>query len=865
QLPVLAKYWWEGTDKSGQKRDVTQTTLEPPLGSGPYRIKEFVPGRTLVYEKVDDYWGKDLNVIIGTRNFQTIRYEYFRDSTVALEAFKADQADWRIENSAKEWATAYDFPAVREKRVVTEEFPIRNVGVMQAFAFNVRREKFKDPRVRRAFNFAFDFEEMNRQIFFGQYKRIASYFEGTELASSGIPEGVELEILQTVRDKVPADLFTQPYTNPVGGNPQNVRNNTREALALLRSAGYEVRNTKLVGVSNGEPLNVELLVEQPAFERIMLFYKPSLERLGIGVSVRTIDASQYENRLRQWDFDIIINSWAQSLSPGNEQRNFWGSQAADQPGSRNLVGIKNPAVDTLIDRVIFAKSRAELVAATKALDRVLLWNFYVVPQWTYGKQRTARWDRFGRPEILPQYSASAFPTVGWWDAAKGARVRRGSGARNLSRRRTLTLLAGAAAANVGSIIPAPAQDADRHGMSAFGDLQYPPDFPHFKYVNPKAPKGGVFSQIGPNRQFNQSFQTFNSLNSYILKGDAAQGMQLTFATLMVRSGDEPDAMYGLAARSVRISDDELTYRFTLRDQLRFHDGSPLTAPDVVWSLTTLKDKGHPIITQQLRDFTGAEATDERTVVVRFAESRGRDVPLFVATLPIFSRAYYSKKNFEESTLDIPLGSGAYRVGKFQVGHFIEFERVKDWWGADLPVSRGQNNFDVLRFEYYRDREVGFEGFTGRNYLFREEFTSRFWASRYDFPAFKDGRVKRDVLPDDTPSGAQGWFINTRRERFKDRRVREALIDAFDFEWTNKNIMYGSYDRTHSVFQNSPMMAKGKPDAAELALLEPFRGKVPDEVFGEAYVPPVSDFSGQDRKLLRRAAQLLNDAGCALKD
>jgi microcin C transport system substrate-binding protein len=436
---------------------------------------------------------------------------------------------------------------------------------------------------------------------------------------------------------------------------------------------------------------------------------------------------------------------------------------------------------------------------------------------------------------------------------------------NLSRRRALTLLASAAAASAGSIIPASAQEADRHGMSAFGDLQYPPDFPHFKYVNPNAPKGGVFSQIGPSRQFNQSFQTFNSLNSYILKGDAAQGMQLTFATLMVRSGDEPDAMYGLAARSVRISDDELTYRFTLRDTAKFNDGSPLTAHDVVWSLTTLKDKGHPIITQQLRDFTGAEAADERTVVVRFAENRGRDVPLFVAALPIFSRAYYSKKNFEESTLEIPLGCGAYKVGKFQVGHFIEFERVKDWWGADLPVSRGQNNFDVLRFEYYRDREVGFEGFTGKNYLFREEFTSRFWATRYDFPAFKDGRVKRAVLPDDTPSGAQGWFINTRREKFKDRRVREALIDAFDFEWTNKNIMYGSYDRTHSVFQNSPMMAKGKPDAAELALLEPFRGKVPDEVFGEPYVPPVSDLSGQDRKLLRRAAQLLNDAGYGLKD
>ena len=437
---------------------------------------------------------------------------------------------------------------------------------------------------------------------------------------------------------------------------------------------------------------------------------------------------------------------------------------------------------------------------------------------------------------------------------------------SLSRRRALGLLAGVAASGVGNrVIPVLAETADRHGMSAFGDLNYPADFPYFDYVNPKAPKGGVFSQIGPNRQFNQSFQTFNSLNSYILKGDAAQGMELTFATLMVRSGDEPDAMYGLAARSVRVSDDGLTYTFTLRPEVKFHDGTPLTAHDVVWSLVTLKDKGHPIITQQLRDFTGAEATDDRTIVARFAENRARDVPLFVAGLPIFSRAYYSKKSFDESTLDIPLGSGAYKVGRFQVGHFIEFERVKDWWGADLPVSRGQNNFDVLRFEYYRDREVGFEGFTAKNYLFREEFTSRFWATRYDFPAFKDGRVKRNVLPDDTPSGAQGWFINTRREKFKDRRVREALIDAFDFEWTNKNIMYGSYDRTHSVFQNSPMMAQGKPDAAELALLEPFRGKVPDEVFGEPYLPPVTDASGQDRQWLRRGAQLLSDAGCTLKN
>src|SRR5450759_3754483 len=322
-------------------------------------------------------------------------------------------------------------------------------------------------------------------------------------------------------------------------------------------------------------------------------------------------------------------------------------------------------------------------------------------------------------------------------------------------------------------------------------------------------------------------------------------------------------MYWLAARSVAISDGGLTYRFALRPEAKFHDGTPLTAHDVAFSLATLKDKGHPIITQLLRDFKGAQAIDDRTVVVRFAKKRGRDVPLFVAGLPIFSRTYYSKQPFEQSTLETPLGSGAYKVGRFEPGHFIEFERVADWWGADLPVARGQNNFDILRFEYYRDREVGFEVFTAKIYLFREEFTSRTWTTRYDFPAFNDGRVKRDVLADDTPSGAQGWFINMRREKFKDARLRWALIDAFDFEWTNKNIMYGSYQRTHSVFQNSPMMAKGKPDAAEFALLEPFRGKLPDEVFGEPYVPPATDGSGQDRRSLRHAAQFLNEAGIPL--
>ncbi len=409
------------------------------------------------------------------------------------------------------------------------------------------------------------------------------------------------------------------------------------------------------------------------------------------------------------------------------------------------------------------------------------------------------------------------------------------------------------------------EDAENHGMSAFGDLKYPPDFRHFDYIDPNAPKGGTFSQVGSTRQFNQNFLTFNSLNTFILKGDGAQGMELTLTSLMARAADEPDAMYGLAARAVAVSPDGLTYRFFLRPEARFHDGSRIRAEDVVFSLTTLKAKGHPIIGQLLHDLTAVEAADEDTVVVRFAEKRGRDVPLFVAGLPIFSRAYYAHRPFDETTLDAPLGSGPYKVGRFEVGRYIEYDRVRDWWGGRLPVSIGQYNFDTVRYEFYRDRDVAFEGFTGKSYLFREEFTSRVWATRYDFPAIRDQRVKRETLPDQTPSGAQGWFINTRREKFRHPKLREALICAFDFEWTNKSLMYDSYQRTHSVFQNSDMMANGPPSGEELALLERFRGRVPDEAFGEPFAPPVSDGSGQDRALLRRAGQLLQEAGFPVKD
>ena len=447
QLVILPKHWWTGTDANGKPRDVTQGTLEPPLGSGAYKIKAFAPGRNVVYERVKDYWADTLNVNVGKNNFDQIRYEYFRDDTVMLEAFKADQYDFRQESSAKNWATAYDFPAVRDGRVVLEKFEERARGVMQAFIPNLRRDKFKDPRVRRALNYALDFEGMNRTLFFGQYIRVNSYFSGTELASSGLPQGRELEILNTVKDKLPAEVFTTPYTNPVNDTDEARRANLREAVRLLKEAGWNVRDEVdpahppgvferimiFLGLSRpvthrvlrdaaGEPFTIEILLQSPAMERVAVFYQPALERLGIKVTIRMVDTSQYINRLRARDFDMIVGGWGQSLSPGNEQRSFFGSQSADREGSQNYAGIRNPAIDALIDKVIYATDREDLVAATRALDRALLWNEYVVPAWTLNYSRTARWNRFARPAQLPAYSF-AFPDIWWFDpdlAAKAA-------------------------------------------------------------------------------------------------------------------------------------------------------------------------------------------------------------------------------------------------------------------------------------------------------------------------------------------------------------------------------------------------------------------------------------------------------------
>jgi microcin C transport system substrate-binding protein len=436
----------------------------------------------------------------------------------------------------------------------------------------------------------------------------------------------------------------------------------------------------------------------------------------------------------------------------------------------------------------------------------------------------------------------------------------------LSRRTVLTLAAGAAGAGLLAPKGLRAQgETESHGLSSFGDLKYPADFRHFDYVNPQAPKGGTFVHTAASWAFNQNPTTFNAMNTLVLRGDAPPGLDGIFASLMSGSGDEPDSMYGLVAERVRMSADGLTYRFTLREIARFHDGTPITAEDVAWSFLTLKEKGHPLLRVVLRDLAGAEAESAKVVVIRFTPGRSRSLPLTVAGLPILSKAWYATRDFEASTMDVPLGSAAYKVGRFEAGRFIEYDRVKDWWGEKLPVALGQNNFDTIRLEFFRDRDVAFEAFKSRTYTFREEFTSRAWATQYDFPAAKDGRVVRREIADETPSGAQGWFINTRREKFAHPKLREALGLAFDFEWTNKNVMFDSYRRTHSFFQNSPLMATGAPSAEELAVLEPFRGKVPDEVFGEPYVPPVSNGSGQDRNLLRQATQLLREAGFTLRD
>ncbi len=426
---------------------------------------------------------------------------------------------------------------------------------------------------------------------------------------------------------------------------------------------------------------------------------------------------------------------------------------------------------------------------------------------------------------------------------------------------TLFVKAGASALLVLALTSAPVAAAEpKHGLSAFGDLGYPTDFEHFAYANPDAPKGGDFSMIDWG-----GVGTFNSLNNYLLKGDAAEGLGLLFDTLMTPATDEPDAVYGLVAESTEVGDDGLSVTFHLRPEARFSDGSKLTADDVVYSFDVLKEKGHPIYRQTLRDVVKAEALDPATVRYTFKGDLVRDLPLAVSGLPIFSKTYYATHKFDKTTLDPPLGSGPYLVDHMAQGRTIVYRRNPDYWGRALPVNRGRWNFDKIRIEYFRDRTAGMEAFKAGFYDLREEFTSKVWATEYDFPALRAGRVTKEILPDETPSGTQGFFINTRRDKFKDPRVREALGLAFDFEWTNRNMFYGLYIRTESFFENSAMEAAGEPSVQERALFEGLGADVPEAALAAAKLPPKSDGSGQDRKLLLAAGKLLDEAGWTVKN
>jgi microcin C transport system substrate-binding protein len=423
QLPVFPKHWWEGKDASGKQRSISEPTLEPPLGSGPYKIGKFEAGRFVEYDLVDDYWGKALNTRIGTNNFAVQRYDLYGDEQVMMEAFKGGAFDYRLERSSKNWATGYEgVAAVAKGFIIKEEFPNRDSGKMQAFVPNLRRDKFKDQRVRRALNLAFDFETTNRNSFFGLYQRIPSYFAGTVLASAGLPEGKELEILNGVKDKVPPHVFTTPYANPIGGDNTKTRENYREALKLLKEAGWSLKGGKLANDKTGEPFVIEYLDYSDVNSRFVLPYAQSLAKIGIKLDYRTVDSSSYEERARKFDYDMIMTGWGQSLSPGNEQRNYWGSKSVSQNGSKNYAGIADPAVDALIDKVIFAPDHDTLIAATRALDRVLLSHDYVVPQWYSQVDRYVYWDRFGRPAKMPEYDFG-FPTVWWYDQAKADRIK----------------------------------------------------------------------------------------------------------------------------------------------------------------------------------------------------------------------------------------------------------------------------------------------------------------------------------------------------------------------------------------------------------------------------------------------------------
>lgn len=411
QMPVLSRAWWQG-------REFDRTSMDAPLGSGPYRVGQVDPGRSIFYERVPDYWAADLPVNRGRHNLDRFRYEFFRDANVALEAFKAGQYDFRQENVARLWATGYDGPALRQGRIVMEEIPHEHPTGMQGFVFNTRREIFGDPLVREALGLVFDFEWSNQNLFHGAYTRTKSYFSNSELAAVGLPSPAELDLLAPHKESLPERVFTREYQLPVTDGSGNIREQMRLSLELLDRAGWQVspRDRKLRHASSGKALEFEILLNDPVFERVCLPYARNLERLGITARVRTVDATQYQNRINEFDFDMTVGLFPQSLSPGNEQRDFWTTGAADTPGSRNIAGVRDPVVDFLVDLVISAPDRSSLITRTQALDRVLLWGHYVVPHWHSRVFRVAFWDKYQRPGVTPKYGLAL---DAWWTRQEG--------------------------------------------------------------------------------------------------------------------------------------------------------------------------------------------------------------------------------------------------------------------------------------------------------------------------------------------------------------------------------------------------------------------------------------------------------------
>jgi microcin C transport system substrate-binding protein len=418
QLPVLPKHWWTAKAANGEPRDIMKTSLELPLGSGPYKVKSFDTGRGIIYERVKDYWAANLPVSKGQWNFDEIELSYYRERVAGFEAFKKGDIDYWVENSAKSWATEYDFDAIKRGFMKKEQLPIVRVAPMQGFVFNTRRKVFEDVRVRKAIGLAFDFEWANKNLFYDQYIRLKSYFDNSELASSGLPAGRELEILNEVKADLPPEVFTTEWKNPINATPEDARRTLGAAAKLLAEAGYTNKGGTLVD-AKGQPLTFEILLDNPAFDRVMQPYKGVLEKLGLKVSIRQVDSAQYERRTSDYDYDMIIGGFAQSESPGNEQRNYFGSADTNKQGGRNAAGIANKAIDAIIEKVIFAKDRADLIAATRALDRTLLWNFYIVPNWHLPAERLVYWDKFGRPETPPSRSVSFLQTW-WFDKARDA-------------------------------------------------------------------------------------------------------------------------------------------------------------------------------------------------------------------------------------------------------------------------------------------------------------------------------------------------------------------------------------------------------------------------------------------------------------